>query len=103
MSLIFDFNFLNSQLEKSAKEKSWFSSRRLQCWFIEIWWVEATDDKAADDFHDSLLSNISLPHILQTARIMYHSETVTDNVFPNNISQETVSGSLTAAMSDQVS
>ena len=34
---------------------------------------------------------------------MYHSETVTDNVFPNSISQETVSGSLTAAMSDQVS
>ena len=44
-----------------------------------------------------------LPHIVQPTRITSHSNTLIDNIFFNYISQDIVSGNLTATISDHLS
>ena len=44
-----------------------------------------------------------LPHIAQPTRITSHSNTLIDNIFFNYISQDIVSGNLTATISDHLS
>ena len=43
-----------------------------------------------------------LPHIVQPARITSHSKTLIDNIFSNYISQDIVSGNLTAIISEHL-
>ena len=43
-----------------------------------------------------------LPHIVQPTKITSHSKTLTDNIFSNYISQDIVSGNLTAPISDHL-
>ena len=43
-----------------------------------------------------------LPHIVQPTRITFHSKTLIDNIFSNYISQDIVSGNLTATISDHL-
>ena len=58
--------------------------------------------KATNEFLDSLSSNMFLPHIVQQTRIPSHSKTLIDNIFSNIISQDIVSGNLTATISDHL-
>ena len=44
-------------------------------------------------------SNMFLPHIAQPTRTTSHSKTLIDNIFSNYISQDIVSGNLTATIS----
>ena len=53
-------------------------------------------------FLDSLTPNSFLPHILQPARITSHSETLIDNIFTNVILPDSLSGNLTATISDHL-
>ena len=43
-----------------------------------------------------------LPHIVQPTRITSHSKTLIDNIFSSYISQDIVSGNLTATISDHL-
>ena len=56
--------------------------------------------KAANEFLDSLSSNMFLPHIVQPTRITSHSKTLIDQIFSNYTSQDIVTGNLTATISD---
>ena len=58
--------------------------------------------KATNEFLDCLSSNMFLPHIAQQTRITSHSKTLIDNIFSNYISQDIVSGNLTATISDHL-
>ena len=42
------------------------------------------------------------PHIVQPGRITSHSKTLIDNIFSNYISQDIVSGNITATISDHL-
>ena len=50
----------------------------------------------------SMSSNMFLPHIVQPTRITSPSKTLIDNTFSNYISQDIVSGNLTATISDHL-
>ena len=54
-----------------------------------------------NEFLDSLASN-SIPLILQPTRITSHSHTLIDNIFPNVIDLDIISGHLTAIISDHL-
>ena len=53
-------------------------------------------------FLDSLASKSIIPHILQPARLTSHSKTLIDNIFSNILSNEIISGNLTATTSDHL-
>ena len=55
-----------------------------------------------NEFLDSLASNSCIPLILQPTRITSHSNTLTDNIFSNVIDPDTISGNLTATISDHL-
>ena len=42
------------------------------------------------------------PYIIQPSRITSHSDTITDNIFPNIVSSDIISGNLTATISDHL-
>ena len=55
-----------------------------------------------NEFLDSLASNSFLPYILQPTRITSHSKTLIDNIFTNVILPDSLSGNLTATISDHL-
>ena len=55
-----------------------------------------------NEFLDSLGSNSFIPLILQPDRITSHSNTLIDNIFPNVIDPDMISGNLTATISDHL-
>ena len=52
------------------------------------------------DFINTMISHYLLPYILQTTRVTEHSATVTDNIFSNNTSYESISGNIISQISD---
>ena len=56
-----------------------------------------------NEFLDSLASNSFLPYILQPNRITSHLKTVIDNIFTNITLPDSISGNLTATISDHLS
>ena len=91
---------------------------RIEIWYIsagilervskEQKWVNLLDDfnvnllNYNDEFLDSLASSSYIPYILQPTRITDHSETLIGNIFSNVISADTISGNLTATISDHL-
>ena len=55
-----------------------------------------------NEFFDALASNSFILCILQPTRVTSHSKTLTDNIFPNIISQEVITGNITATISDHL-
>ena len=55
-----------------------------------------------NEFLDSLASNSFLPYILQPTRITSHSKTLIDNIFTNITLPDSISGNLTATISDHL-
>ena len=55
-----------------------------------------------NEFLDSLASNSFLPYILQPTRITSRSSTLIDNIFTNIILPDSISGNLTATISDHL-
>ena len=53
-------------------------------------------------FLDSLLSHLFLPHITQPTIIRDSSKTLIDNIFSNTLIENTISGNLTATISDHL-
>ena len=49
-------------------------------------------NKATNEFLDTLSSIMFLPYIIQPTRITFHSKSIIDNIFSNYISQEIISG-----------
>ena len=60
------------------------------------------DHQTTNDFLDSLASNSFILYILYPTRITSHLKTLIDNVFPNYISHEIISGNITAIISDHL-
>ena len=54
------------------------------------------------DFLNSLASNSIIQYILQPTRLTSHSNTTLDNIFSKLISNEIISGNLTATISDHL-
>ena len=57
---------------------------------------------SANEFLDSLPSHMFLPHIIQPTRIRDSSKTLIDNIFSNILIENTISGNLTATISDHL-
>ena len=57
---------------------------------------------STNEFLDSLSSHLFLPHITQPTRIRDTSKTFSDNTFSNTLIENTISGNLTATISDHV-
>ena len=55
-----------------------------------------------NEFHDSLSSHLSLPHIIQPIRVTSNSKTLIDNIFANIHDPDSVSGNLTATVFDHL-
>ena len=58
------------------------------------------EHQPTNEFLDSLASNPIIPYILQPASLTSHSKTLIDNIFSNALSCETISGNITATISD---
>ena len=54
----------------------------------------------SNDFINLLTSHSILPNILQPARVTDHSAIIIDNIFFNNTDDKTLSGNITALISD---
>ena len=61
-----------------------------------------SDHQPKNGFLDSLASSSFIPYILHSTTITSHSKTLTDNIFPNFISHEVISGNITATISDHL-
>ena len=98
MNLIdFNSNYLNNLLEKVSKEqKSFFL---LVDFNINL--LDYGVHNPTNEFLDSLASNSFLSRTLQTTRITSHSKTLID-MFSNVILPDSVSGNLTATISDHL-
>ena len=57
---------------------------------------------STNEFLDSLSSHLFLPHITQPTRIRDSSKTLIDNIFSNTLIENTISGNLTATISDHL-
>ena len=55
-----------------------------------------------NEFLGSLASNSFIPLILQPTRIASHSNTLIDNILSDDIHPDTISGNLTATISDHL-
>ena len=55
-----------------------------------------------NEFLVSLSSHTSLPHIIQPTRLTNNSKTLIDNIFSNILGLDSVSGNLTATVSDHL-
>ena len=90
--------YLNPLLEKLAKEQK--TVFLLGDCNVDL--LKYEHHKATNEFFYHLSSNMSLAHIVQPTRITCHSKTLIDNIFSNYISQDIVSGNLTATSSDHL-
>ena len=94
----FNCNYLNKLLENISKEQK--SIFLLGDFNVNL--LNYNEHNQTNEFLDSLASNSFIPLILQPTRITSHSNTLTDNVFSNVFDPDTVSGNLTATISDQL-
>ena len=92
------FNYLiNQLLDKISKEQQIFL---LGDFNINL--LNYNEHQPTNEFLDSLASNSIIPYILQPTRLTTHSKTLIDNIFSNVLSCETISGNITATISDHL-
>ena len=93
-----DFNcsYLNKLLENISKEQK--SVFLLGHFNVNL--LNYNELNQTNEFLDSLTFNSFIPLILQPTRITSHSNTLIDNIFSNVIDPDTISGNLTATISD---
>ena len=94
----FNSNYLNNLLEKVSKEQK--SAFLLGDFNINL--LNYNVHSPTNEFLDSLASNSFLPYILQPTRITSHSKTLIDNIFINLIFPDSISGYLTATISEHL-
>ena len=78
-------------------------SKKLLVGDFNIKLLKHNDHQPTNDFLDSLGSNSFIPYILHPNRITSHAKTLIGNIFSNFISHETISGNITATISDHLS
>ena len=99
MDLIdFDINYLNNLLEKVSKEQKFV----FLLGEFNISLLNYNVHKLTNEFLDSLASNSFLPNIFQPTRITNYSKTLINNIFTNVILPDSLSGNLTATISDHL-
>ena len=91
-------NYFNNLLEKVSKEQK--SVFLLGDFNINL--LNYNVHSPVNEFLDSLASNSFLPYILQPTRITSHSKTLIDSIFTNVILTDSLSGNLTATISDNL-
>ena len=94
--LIFKKNYRNRIFEIVSKD-------RKQVFLLgdfNINLLSYNDHQPTNDFLNSLASNSFISYILHPTRITSHSKTLIDNIFSNFISNEIISGNITATISD---
>ena len=94
----FNCNYLNNLLEKVSKEQKLVFL--LGDFNINLFNYNV--HHPINEFLDSLTSNSFLSYILQPTRITIHLKTLIDNIFTNVILPDSLSGNLTAAISDHL-
>ena len=96
-----DFNnyYLNPLLAKLSKERK--TVFLLGDYNVDLSKYE--QHSPTNDFLDSFASPMSLPYIIQPARLTSNSKTINDNIFSNIISTDIMSGNLPATISDHFS
>ena len=94
----FKCNYLNQLLENISKEQK--SIFLIGGFNVNL--LNYNKHNQTDEFLDSLASNSFIPLILQPTRITSHSNTLIDNTFSNVIDPDTISGNLTATISDHL-
>ena len=94
----FNSNYLNKLLENISKELE--SIFLLGDFNVNL--LNYNLHNPANKFLDSLAFNWFIPLILQPTRINTHSNTLIDNIFPNIIDPEIISGNLTVTISDHL-
>ena len=95
-----DFNecYLNILLEKLSKENK--TAFLLGDFNIDL--LKYDKHNSTNEFLDTLSSNYFLPLILLPTRITVSSKTLIDNIFTNKISQDVISGNISASISDHL-
>ena len=94
----FNFSYWKKLLENiSKKEKSIFLITDFNVNFLNY-----NKHNPTNDVSDSLASNSFMPLILQPTRTNRDSNTFADNIFSNVIEPDTISGNLTATISDHL-
>ena len=94
----FNGNHLNTLLDKISKENK--SVFLLGNFNVDLW--KYNKHALTNEFLDSLSSHMFLPHIIQQTRISTTSKTLIDNIFPNIHTPGSISGNLTASISDHL-
>ena len=94
----FNSNYLNSLLEKRSKEQK--SVFLLGDFNINL--LNYNVHNPTNGLLDSLASNSFLPYILQPTRITSPSKIQVNNIFTNIILPDSISGNLTATISDHL-
>ena len=94
----FNSNYVNSLLEKISKEQK--SVFLLGDFNINL--MNYNVHNPTNKFSDSPASNSFLPYILPPTRITSHSKTLIGNVFTNVTLPDSISGNLTATISDHL-
>ena len=95
----FNYYYLNPLSEKLAKEQK--TVFLLGDSNVDL--LKYEHHKANNEFLDSLSSNMVLTYIIQPTRITIElSKSISDNTFPNYVSQEIILGNLTSTISDHL-
>ena len=89
---------LNPLLDKLSKE----NKRVFLLGNFNINLLKYNDHHLNNKLLDSLASNSFMPYILKPTRLTSHYKTLIDNIFPNAISHEVISGNITATISDHL-
>ena len=95
-----EFNecYLSILLEKLSKENK--SVFLLGNFNVDL--LKYDKHNSTNDFLDNLSSNYFLPLILFPTRITPSSKTLIDNIFTNKITQDSISGNISASISDHL-
>ena len=93
-----EFNgiYLNPSLDKTSKESK--SVFLLGDFDVDL--LKYDHHAPTNEFLDSLSSYMFLPHIIQRTRVTSNSKTLIDDIFSNILSPDSISGNLTATVSD---
>ena len=94
----FDDYLLNELLHKLSSENK--SVILLGDFNVDL--MKYDNHHSTNEFLDSLSSHWFLPHITQPTRIRDSSKTLTDNIFSKALIENTISGNLTATISDHL-
>ena len=94
----FNENYLNELLHKLSSENK--SVVFLGDFNVDL--MKYDNHHSTNEFLNSLSSHLFLPHITQPTRIRDSSKTLIDNIFSNTLIENTISGNLTATISDHL-